>query len=117
MSAELVTALVVSHAIHSAGETTNVLSKLTRLSSAIDGKKLPKYPMNLDTRPKALALGFGMTAFFWAISYFILRAMNLNDEPLYVIALVSLIAAEAYGTIRLDTFHVRIERIIKKFSK
>lgn len=114
---QLLLAFVFAHSLHAIGESTNVLSKLERLTNAVHKKKLKPYPMNIDTRAKSYALGFGVIAAVTVITYAMLSILDFTNTSFVLVALSLLVVTELITTVKIDKYHVEIEKLIKKFNK
>ena len=115
--AQLVLAVTFAHSFHILGEVMNVRNKLTRLTDAIAKKSLRPYPMNIDTRAKSYTIGFLMFIIVAVVAYLLLNILSFTEESLLIVALSLIVVTEIVNTVRLDTYHVQIEKLIKKFSK
>lgn len=114
---QIVAALAVAHAVRSAIEFTSITAKLQRLKSAVDGKDLPAYPVNINTRPKAYGLGIVMLAVLFLVAYFIVSVLGLDIEMSAWIAIVALLAIEVLNVVGFDRYHSTLEKLINKLAK
>ncbi len=114
---QIVAALAIAHLIHALVELGNVGAKLRRLASAVAGKDLPTYPVNIDTRLKAYTIGLIAPAVFFLIVYFVISVLGTTVESAAWLSVIALLVIEVVNVVGYDRYHIGIEKLIKKFSK
>lgn len=117
MLTELAAAVVLAHYLHAFGEMTNVRAKLKRLSDAIAGRPLKPYPININTRLKALGLGSAMYVVLVVVSLIVISAVGFSESFLLRMIVALILVTEVITLIGYDQYHVDIQKLIHKFSK
>lgn len=111
-------AVAVSASIHTAAEPQNLLFKLDRLYKAIKTGKVLEPPMKgIDTRAKSYMVGVVFLLIPAIITYFIANAIDPSVEAAIQFSIAVIIIAELVLMVRLDTYHVRIEKMTKELRK
>ena len=110
--------VVTGTAIHAIMEPTNILQKLERLNTAIKtGKIVDPAIKGIDTRAKAYALAFFVVTLFSAIGYAVASVINPSVEAALQYSVVVAFVAEIILALRVDKYHVEIEKMTKQHKK
>lgn len=111
-------AVAVSASMHTAAEPQNVLFKLQRLYEAIKTGKVMTPPMKgIDTRAKSYAVGVAFLVVPAAITYLIANAVDPSVEAAIQFSIAVIVVAELILMVRLDTYHVQIEKMTSELKK
>lgn len=114
----LVAAVVTSTALHRAMEPDNLLRKLRRLDGALKTGTIAELPMKgINTRPKAYALGISMLIIVAAIAYWVVSLVDPSVDGALQYAIIASVVGELILLVRLDTYHVDIEKITQRVGK
>ena len=114
----LAAAVATGTSLHGMMESENVLQKLARLGKAIKTGKVDA-PMvkGIDTRPKAYGLGIATVAFIVGLAYLILDWINPGVEGAMQYTIAILVLGELMLMIRLDVYHIKIEKMTRSQKK
>ena len=109
-------AMTTAHAMHSVLEPWGIHSKVTRLDAYIQGKPVKESPVKVNTRSKALSAGYGLFVVAFLFSYFVTTLMKIEATTAITISVGLIVFIELVNTFTIDSYHVRIEKITKKFK-
>lgn len=115
--ANILVAASVTHGMHSLMEPVGMRSKLSRLEAYINKRPWKEMKVNIDTRPKALGIGFGVTAVLFVITLLIVSGIDPQVRTAIILAVGIMALVEFINTISIDRYHVEIEKITKPFMK
>lgn len=113
----ILVAVSVAHAFHSTMEPVNIRSKVARLAAYMDKKPFKEIPVNIDTRAKALGIGYGMFAVLTLLIYGLSALLNPSTQTAITLAVVLMIIVEILNTFTIDKYHVEIEAVTRRFKK
>ncbi len=117
LATNLLIAVTLAHTFHSMAEPINIRAKVKRLSDYINKKPVKPFPANINTRAKALGIGYGIGIVSFGIFFVIAQLVSPDPTLSILISIGLLIVIEIVNTIAIDKYHVEIEAVTRKFKK
>jgi hypothetical protein len=114
----LLVAIATSTSLHAVLEPSNLMRKLRRLDIAIKTGKIEALPLKgIDTRAKSYAFGLSIIGVFSLIAYICARLVDPGVLASIKYSIVVVLVAEIILMMRLDRYHVEIEKITRSQAK
>ena len=113
----ILVALCGAEFIHNNFEVWGIRKKVSWLNALQDGQEYGRWPLNINTRLKMIALHASLLVIFVALFYFILKGLNLSDRSLVFIGIVTLLANYICTTWCVDIYHHQVSKLITKAKK
>lgn len=108
-------AVVTGTSLHTIMEPGNILIKLWRLDRTLQSGIVPKLPIQgINSRLKAYSFGIAVISFLILISFALVNWVNPSPLGAIQYSIVTAIAAELILMMRVDRYHVDIERITQE---
>lgn len=113
----LMVAAVAAHSFHSLMEPLNIRAKVARLKAYMDKKPYKEMSLKIDTRAKALGLGYGMFIFLLGAGFLVTNTVDPSAKQAAYFAFVLMVFVELVNTANIDKYHIDIEVLTKRFKK
>lgn len=114
----ILAAVATSTSLHAVMEPGNILLKLWRLEKTLDTGKVMELPMKgIDTRAKAYGVGLVAIAAMSALAYVVVNLIDPSPIGAMQYSVVVIVLAEIALMMRIDRYHVDIEKITQKQAK
>ncbi len=113
----ILVALCWAELLHNIMEVWGIKQKVRWLDTVQNGSNHGRWPMNVNTKIKALLFHIVILVIFCGFFLFILKIMNLSERSLIVMGIVVLLANYANTTWQVDSYHAQIGKLITRAKK
>jgi hypothetical protein len=114
----LLAAVTTAMSLHAVMEPDNLMRKLRRLDVAIKTGKIQELPLKgINTRPKSYAVGISFMLVLTTLAYLVARLIHPSQLAAIKYCVAVAIIAELILMMRLDVYHVEIEKITRSLGR
>ena len=113
----ILVALCLAEILHNSFELWGMKQKVSWLSLVLDKLEHGNWPMNINTKLKAVIFHIFILIVSSWLFYIVLRLLHLSDQSLVFTGIVLLVANYIYTTWNVDNYHTQIGKLITKVKK
>jgi heme/copper-type cytochrome/quinol oxidase subunit 1 len=113
----LLFSLCINELLHVAFEIWGINQKVDWLNARIENQKHGKWPLEINSFLKTIALHIIAFIVITGVCMLILLRMNPSLESLLTMSVIMLIITYSFTTISVDNYHNKIGLIINRYKK
>ncbi|MES2970863.1 MAG: hypothetical protein V4702_00905 [Patescibacteria group bacterium] len=115
--AALVASLAINEFIHIIFEIWGIRQKVAWLAARLDKKPHGKWPINIDSLVKTLALHLTLFIFFVGLAFLWLTLGEFSTQTLLKVSIFALIVTYAYTVLGMDAYHSDIGKLLTRYKR